>query len=191
MKDPDAPHNGKKSKIPQSKVWIYIKAAVGAFLILSGFIVFTLGPRETLKIFTLSEQDDFKGGAKLRAVPSIPQRPVSHIKPEEKEVKETKEVISISSHESRGLAATTKPPAPDDLSKPFHAVFEIHCDGGDKNIEFEIDPTWAPLGAARFKELVDTKFYEGVKFFRVIKVSILMQCIRPISMFVNPNATGT
>lgn len=28
---------------------------------------------------------------------------------------------------------------------------------------------WAPLGAARFRELMDAKFFEGVRFFRVIR----------------------
>jgi len=30
-------------------------------------------------------------------------------------------------------------------------------------------PSWAPLGAARFKELVQTGFLDGCKFFRAIK----------------------
>ena len=29
-------------------------------------------------------------------------------------------------------------------------------------------PAWAPLGAARFRELVDSNFFNGVRFFRVI-----------------------
>jgi cyclophilin family peptidyl-prolyl cis-trans isomerase len=37
----------------------------------------------------------------------------------------------------------------------------------------EVMPKWAPLGAARFKELVEDHYYDGVKFFRVIKVSPL------------------
>ena len=32
----------------------------------------------------------------------------------------------------------------------------------------QVHPEWAPLGAARFKELVDTDFFKGVRFFRVI-----------------------
>jgi cyclophilin family peptidyl-prolyl cis-trans isomerase len=34
----------------------------------------------------------------------------------------------------------------------------------------EVNPEWAPLGAARFSELVETPgFFEGVRFFRTIK----------------------
>jgi cyclophilin family peptidyl-prolyl cis-trans isomerase len=32
----------------------------------------------------------------------------------------------------------------------------------------EVHPDWAPLGAARMKELVDQKFFDEVRFFRVI-----------------------
>lgn len=32
----------------------------------------------------------------------------------------------------------------------------------------EVHNDWAPLGAARFKELVETNFFTGVRFFRVI-----------------------
>merc|ERR1712187_524930 len=33
----------------------------------------------------------------------------------------------------------------------------------------EAHPDWAPIGAARFKELVDTNFFKAVRFFRVIE----------------------
>jgi cyclophilin family peptidyl-prolyl cis-trans isomerase len=32
----------------------------------------------------------------------------------------------------------------------------------------EVHPDWAPLGAARFKELVHAEFFKSVRFFRVI-----------------------
>ena len=33
----------------------------------------------------------------------------------------------------------------------------------------EVHPEWAPLGAARFQELVEANFFPGVRFFRTIK----------------------
>ena len=33
----------------------------------------------------------------------------------------------------------------------------------------EIKPEWAPLGAARFLELVESGYFSGVPFFRVVK----------------------
>ena len=32
----------------------------------------------------------------------------------------------------------------------------------------KVVPAWAPLGAARFRELVDAKFYDDQRFFRVL-----------------------
>ncbi len=32
----------------------------------------------------------------------------------------------------------------------------------------EVDPSWAPNGAARFRELVDAGFYNDARFFRVL-----------------------
>jgi len=32
----------------------------------------------------------------------------------------------------------------------------------------EVHPEWAPLGAARFKEMIEDDFFKGVRFFRVI-----------------------
>ena len=37
----------------------------------------------------------------------------------------------------------------------------------------EIRPDWAPLGSARFLELMEIKFFKGNKFFRAIKVTVL------------------
>merc|ERR1711939_1133595 len=32
----------------------------------------------------------------------------------------------------------------------------------------EVHPEWSPLGAARFKELIDSNFFKAARFFRVI-----------------------
>lgn len=51
----------------------------------------------------------------------------------------------------------------------FYVDMEIFCELGRKSLIFEINREWAPLGASRFKELVDANYYTNVKFFRVIK----------------------
>ena len=37
----------------------------------------------------------------------------------------------------------------------------------------EVHPDWAPLGAARFEELIDDNFFKGARFFRVIDGKLL------------------
>ncbi len=51
-----------------------------------------------------------------------------------------------------------------DPAKPFHVKFA--CSMGDFVVEFH--PDWAPNGAKRVHELVDMKFYDDCRFFRVI-----------------------
>lgn len=50
-------------------------------------------------------------------------------------------------------------------------VYKVRMLVGDKQEEviIEVHREWAPLGADRFRELVDDKFYDKCKFFRVIK----------------------
>lgn len=51
----------------------------------------------------------------------------------------------------------------------FFVKFVIEQENGHGEIIFEINKTWAPLGAIRFKELVESSFFDGNKFFRVLK----------------------
>mmetsp|Transcript_20284 Transcript_20284/g.43913 ORF Transcript_20284/g.43913 Transcript_20284/m.43913 type:complete len:206 (-) Transcript_20284:35-652(-) len=56
-----------------------------------------------------------------------------------------------------------------DADKPFDVLFKVNLASG-KNDEFKVrvHPEWAPLGAARFRELVAAGFYNDCRFFRVI-----------------------
>ena len=52
---------------------------------------------------------------------------------------------------------------------PFVVTFDVTLATGKKDsFDLEIQPEWAPLGAARFKELVDAEFFTSVRFFRVL-----------------------
>ncbi len=50
------------------------------------------------------------------------------------------------------------------LTKTYQVKFETSK--GD--IVIEVHPEWAPIGATHFKMLVDAKFYDDARFFRVI-----------------------
>ena len=51
-----------------------------------------------------------------------------------------------------------------DPATPFHVKFA--CSMGDFVVEF--NPEWAPNGVKRVHELIDLKFYDDCRFFRVI-----------------------
>ncbi|WP_237229153.1 peptidylprolyl isomerase [Rubinisphaera sp. JC750] len=56
-------------------------------------------------------------------------------------------------------------PAPDvDVIDPYRVEFETSA--GDFVVE--VHPDWAPRGAARFKNLVESGFYDNTRFFRVV-----------------------
>jgi hypothetical protein len=56
-------------------------------------------------------------------------------------------------------------------SASFNVKFELaHLDDSSNGqIELEVHPEWAPLGAARFKEMVETGFFKDTAFFRVME----------------------
>ncbi|KAF0692505.1 Aste57867_16427 [Aphanomyces stellatus] len=47
-------------------------------------------------------------------------------------------------------------------------VFNVKYVTEAGDVTFEIHEDWAPLGAARFKELVEDGFYDGAAFFRYV-----------------------
>ncbi|KAJ8614257.1 hypothetical protein CTAYLR_001114 [Chrysophaeum taylorii] len=52
----------------------------------------------------------------------------------------------------------------------YHVKFSVQVRKGDlRDFVVEVHPSWAPLGAARFAELVDANFFSGCRFFRVVE----------------------
>ena len=64
------------------------------------------------------------------------------------------------------LAAAAEPAAshPDD----FRVRFDVETTAGPQSFTIKVNAEWAPIGAARFRELVEAKFYDDTRFFRVI-----------------------
>ncbi|KAK3241529.1 hypothetical protein CYMTET_48715 [Cymbomonas tetramitiformis] len=51
----------------------------------------------------------------------------------------------------------------------YHARFQVNLGKGNHDhFTIEVHPEWAPLAAARFKELVEADFFTSVRFFRVV-----------------------
>lgn len=70
----------------------------------------------------------------------------------------------------RGLALSVLLIAQASALEPFRVKVEVAnlLDGGDGDFIVEVHPEWAPIGAARFEELVALNFYREARVFRAI-----------------------
>jgi len=66
------------------------------------------------------------------------------------------------------VAALTAAAAADTATQYLFEVENLDG-GGTGQFTVEVHPEWAPLGAARFTELVQQNFFTDVRFFRVVK----------------------
>lgn len=75
------------------------------------------------------------------------------------------------STEERAEIVTPQPaPANTPAAAPGTAQpFTVLLDTTKGPIHIEVHPDWAPLGAARFRELVESGYYTDVAFFRVVE----------------------
>lgn len=67
------------------------------------------------------------------------------------------------------LACASRAPAPPVVAPsapPAGWTASFHTTKGDFVVA--VHPEWAPIGAARFAELIDAKVWEGARFYRVI-----------------------
>ena len=66
--------------------------------------------------------------------------------------------------------------------QPFNVILSVQTDRDSdetKDVEIEVRPDWAPLAAARFKELVEIGFYDGSRFHRVLPLYVAQFGIAP------------
>jgi len=54
--------------------------------------------------------------------------------------------------------------------EPYKVIFHLENleRGASGNVVIEVHPEWAPLGARRFAELVEQRFFDNNRFFRVV-----------------------
>ena len=57
------------------------------------------------------------------------------------------------------------------VEKPYRVTFDVQLGSGQKGeFEVEVHPEWAPLGAARFKEMIDEPEEQLMKHLKVTAV---------------------
>lgn len=47
-------------------------------------------------------------------------------------------------------------------------AFQVKFETSKGDFLVEVNPSWSPLGAKQFRKLVESKFYDGCRFFRVV-----------------------
>jgi peptidyl-prolyl cis-trans isomerase A (cyclophilin A) len=55
------------------------------------------------------------------------------------------------------------------LNQPVPEVFHVKLDTSKGPVDIEVHRDWAPAGAAHFYQLVKDGFYDGARFFRVVR----------------------
>jgi cyclophilin family peptidyl-prolyl cis-trans isomerase len=61
-----------------------------------------------------------------------------------------------------------EPPKAAEKAKPSGGTYRVRFDTTAGPFVVEVHPEWAPLGAKRFRELVEDRYYDNSAFFRVV-----------------------
>jgi len=69
--------------------------------------------------------------------------------------------VALRSAAALGIVLETAP-------SPFRVQFNVVNEDGPGHFVLQVHPEWAPIGAARFKELVETDFFNDTRFYRVV-----------------------
>jgi peptidyl-prolyl cis-trans isomerase A (cyclophilin A) len=68
-----------------------------------------------------------------------------------------------------GDKKTAEAPAPAAKKEPVPDIFHVKLDTSKGPVDIEVHRDWAPRGADHFYELVKGGFYDGARFFRVVR----------------------
>ncbi|MDZ7640322.1 MAG: peptidylprolyl isomerase [Bryobacterales bacterium] len=74
------------------------------------------------------------------------------------------------SSSAKPMPPATRPAQPTPARVPMKDpnVFTVRFQTTKGNIDIECHKDWAPLGVARFRELVESGYFDGARFFRVV-----------------------
>jgi cyclophilin family peptidyl-prolyl cis-trans isomerase len=68
-----------------------------------------------------------------------------------------------------GGQAGTQPAKPAPAAVASAEVYQVELETTKGKVVIEVHPEWAPLGEARFRELVESGYFNGCSFFRVVE----------------------
>jgi peptidyl-prolyl cis-trans isomerase A (cyclophilin A) len=68
-----------------------------------------------------------------------------------------------------GLAGCTRTPEKEAAPTPVPDVYRVLFDTSDGPFTIEVHKDWAPEGAERFYRLVERRYYDEARFFRVVR----------------------
>jgi len=72
-----------------------------------------------------------------------------------------------SAEAERATPAPEKTPAPP-VTETKEKTFKVRMVTSRGPVLIEVHPAWAPLGAEQFRKLVEAKFFDGARFFRIV-----------------------
>jgi peptidyl-prolyl cis-trans isomerase A (cyclophilin A) len=80
---------------------------------------------------------------------------------------------SSSDQQKKSAEAERATPAPENTPKPpvtdtNEKTFKVEFVTSKGPVLIEVHPKWAPLGAEQFRKLVEAKFFDGARFFRIV-----------------------
>jgi cyclophilin family peptidyl-prolyl cis-trans isomerase len=79
--------------------------------------------------------------------------------------------------------STEKAPAPP-VADNKEKTFKVRLDTSKGPVIVEVHRDWAPLGAEQFHKLVEAKFFDGVRFFRIVPNFVVQ-----FGLAANPSVT--